>query len=169
MDDKAADKKSAIGQMLKGLGQLISGSVSLYVAWVIYSIFWGDGLSRAPSSLPPRPAVTESCQNLTKLFGPSSHYSDLQKKEFFKNRYVGAPFKWKLKVGNVGKTFGKIYLSAKCVPSSSLVFDISLAIDKTAIDEALTLQKGQVYEFTGVLEDFGNFTGLSALYTGVKK
>jgi zinc ribbon protein len=106
--------------------------------------------------------VSESCDELSRMFGPQSNLSDLQKDELWKN-YKGKAFKWPLRVTEVSSdAFGGYTVQYKCgVNSPSFIQDIQLKYDESRKPFVIQLRKGQVYEIGGVLNSQSTLLGMS--------
>jgi hypothetical protein len=107
--------------------------------------------------------VKDSCSKVSKLFGPGSSLSDLQKEERWKS-YDGRGFAWPLEVVEVSSgLLGGYVVQFKCGSNSpSLIQDIQISYSARAKDMVIKLQKGSVYEVEGVLTGFSTLLGMTA-------
>jgi len=106
--------------------------------------------------------VSDSCLSLSKAFGAGSSYSDIQKKELWKN-YKNKGFNWNLRVAEVSEAMlGNGYqVQFKCERSDAFVSDIIIDYPESAKGEVMQLQKGSLYTVKGKLEDYNSLIGLS--------
>jgi hypothetical protein len=99
----------------------------------------------------PISAVT--WEELDRIFNVKSGYTDLQKKEAWKN-YQGKKVKWSGTVAAVGETLGTLSLQVK-MNSSTFVSDVLVKIEPAERESALMLRKDDRVTFVGILDDWG--------------
>jgi hypothetical protein len=108
--------------------------------------------------------ITETCGELVAMFGHESKLSDMNKEARFKKRYKGKRFDWKLEVSEISEGFlGGITGQFKCANGSeAFVADIIISYDSDRKGYVAQLEKGSVYNISGVMKRWGSFLGFSA-------
>jgi hypothetical protein len=107
--------------------------------------------------------IKESCSQLSRLFGPESRLSDLQKEEAWK-QYEGKEFSWDLQVVEVSSgMLGGYTVQFKCGRNSpSFIQDIQLSYPSRAKAMVMQLEKGAVYQVKGKLKHSSTLLGMTA-------
>lgn len=116
----------------------------------------GFGGSTSPAQ---RQYVTQSCAEVTHLFGSQSRTSDLQQDELWR-QYDDRWVRWAVTVGEVTESLGRLQVQFRC-GTESLLFDGHAYFGDDQRARLLTVTPGSVINFEGRLTDHGRLMGLS--------
>jgi hypothetical protein len=106
-----------------------------------------------------RQYVSQSCAEVSHLFGSQSRMSDLQQNELWR-QYDDKWVRWTVTVGEVTETFGRLQMQFRC-GSESLLFDGHAYFSSEQRTRLLGVQTGSTVQIEGRLNDHGRLLGLS--------
>jgi len=145
---------------------IIGGIVTICLACMVLGALGNknrgrDGSSSGSSSAPPAPReyVTESCSQVAHMFGPQARLTDLQQNELWR-QYDGKWVRWRVTVGDLSETFGRLQMQFRC-GTESLLFDGHAAFGDDQRPALLRIQQGSSVNIEGRLSDHGRLLGLS--------
>jgi len=143
-------------------GTVVFGGLALVtgINQVIQSGKPASPVAEAPRQLGE---VTESCYELSRIFGASSPLSNIDKAAAWKD-YSGKRFEWDLRITKVQpNSTGGFDVYAKCAPTSvSPNHDLQLSYQGDAQGFVHVLEKDKVYKLKGALKPASFFLGLEA-------
>jgi hypothetical protein len=115
-------------------------------------------LESAPGATPPPSAIT--WKEVDAIYNLRSHYTDLQKDEAWK-RYKGQRVKWVGKVEEIKEGWlGGLTLMVK-MNRSTFTFDLMIDLKREQKAAAMSIHKGDIIRFTGILDAWGSLLPIS--------
>jgi hypothetical protein len=121
-----------------------------------------DNDDESAKKIESEPISNISWQELDRIYDVQSGYTELQKKETWKN-YKGKKVRWTGIVSSVGETFGTVQLQVKMRPDT-LTSDLLIDLRDSERSKALQLREGQAVTFVGVLDDWGTIMPITLKY-----
>jgi len=107
----------------------------------------------------PSPIPWSEVNNIYKL---GSKYTDLQKDSEWK-RYEGKKIRWSGKVAEISDSFSSLSLQIK-MNRETFTSDLIIYLNESERSKALSVSKGDIITFTGILDSWGTLLPITLKY-----
>jgi hypothetical protein len=159
VSESAAPSESTVGNVNESATQAASiAAASTPAASSNAAEMATTALDSAPAATPPPSEI--SWKEVNAIYNLQSNYTNLQKEEAWK-RYKGQRVMWIGKVEGIDKGWlGGLHLQVK-MNRDTFTFDLAIDLKKSEEAKAMSIHKGDIIRFTGILDTWGSLLPIS--------